>query len=93
MAQGAWRGFVPPSGAVVAPLARTPSPASRWGRPAGRTGATWRRIATVGVTASWGIFEFLMGNHFWGTLFVGIGALSFYGLFITFNPRDPEPKD
>ncbi|MBO6552778.1 MAG: DUF3329 domain-containing protein [Roseitalea sp.] len=53
----------------------------------------WRRIATVGVTASWGIFEFLMGNHFWGTLFVGIGALSFYGLFITFNPRDPEPKD
>lgn len=53
----------------------------------------WRRIATVGVAVSWGIFEFLMGNHFWGALFVGIGALSFYGLFVTFNPRDPEPKD
>lgn len=52
----------------------------------------WLRIVIVAVAAGWGVFEFMAGSPFWGVLFVGAGAFAFYGLFIAFNPREPERK-
>jgi hypothetical protein len=53
----------------------------------------WLRIAIVAVVAGWGIFEFLTGSPFWGTIFIGAAAFAFHGLFIAFNPREPEGKE
>ena len=50
----------------------------------------WIRIAVVGVALGWGLFEFVGGSPFWGTLFCAAGAWAFYGLFIAFDPRDPD---
>lgn len=47
----------------------------------------WRRIAVVGICATWGAFEIWMGATGWGVLFLGLAALCFWGLFIRFNPR------
>ena len=52
----------------------------------------WLRIAIVLVAGAWGIFEFMSGAMFWGTLFVGIAAIAFHGFFIAFNPRGPGSK-
>lgn len=49
----------------------------------------WLRIAVVALAAGWGGFEFYSGATFWGTLFVGAAGLAFWGLFVTFNPREP----
>lgn len=51
----------------------------------------WLRTAVVVVTGAWGVFEFLSGAPFWGVLFLGVGAVAFYRLFIDFNPRKAEP--
>jgi hypothetical protein len=51
----------------------------------------WLRIAIVAFSLGWGAFEFSAGAASWGLLFCGIGAYAFYGLFIAFDPRDPEP--
>jgi hypothetical protein len=53
----------------------------------------WIRVVTVALATGWGIFEFTAGSPTWGTLFCGIGAYAFYGLFIAFDPHDPEKKD
>ena len=53
----------------------------------------WRRIAVVGVAATWGVFEIMMGATGWGMLFLGLAAICFYGLFITFDPREPDEED
>lgn len=50
----------------------------------------WLRIAIVLVAGGWGVFEFVSGSPFWGTLFVGAAALAFHGLFIAFDPHEPE---
>lgn len=50
----------------------------------------WLRVLIVGTSTAWGLFEFSAGETFWGTLFCVVGAYSFYGLFIAFDPRDPE---
>ena len=52
----------------------------------------WLRVAIVLVAGAWGTFEFMAGATFWGTLFVGIAVVAFHGLFIAFNPREPENK-
>lgn len=52
----------------------------------------WIRVAVVAVAAGWGVFEFVSGAPFWGMIFVGAAALAFHGLFISFNPREPEEK-
>jgi hypothetical protein len=52
----------------------------------------WLRVAIVALAGGWGIFEFASGQMFWGTLFVGVAAIAFWGLFITFEPREPEEK-
>lgn len=52
----------------------------------------WLRIVIVAVAGAWGVFEFVSGAPFWGTLFVGVAALAFYGFFIAFDPREPEGK-
>lgn len=51
----------------------------------------WLRIAIVGFTAAWGLFEFVNGARFWAVLFLVAAAVAFHGLFIAFNPRDGEP--
>ncbi len=55
----------------------------------------WVRVLIVGVTAAWSAGEFLWGSPVWGGLIGGISAYAFYGLFMAFNPRDPEegPSD
>jgi len=55
----------------------------------------WLRIAVVVMAGGWAMFEFSHGETFWGTLFVGIAAIAVWGLFITFDPRQPgdRPKD
>lgn len=53
----------------------------------------WLRVLIVAATIGWGLFEFSAGQPFWGTLFCAIGAYAFYGLFIAFDPREPEEKD
>lgn len=50
----------------------------------------WIRLLVVGFTACWTVFEFSMGSPFWAILFAALTAVSFYGLFIAFNPREPE---
>ncbi len=52
----------------------------------------WIRIAVVAFSAAWGTFELVMGAQIWGYFFLGMAALSFYGLFITFEPREPEQE-
>ena len=34
--------------------------------------------------------EFVGGSPFWGMLFCAAGAWAFHGLFIAFDPRDPD---
>lgn len=53
----------------------------------------WLRAVIVAAATGWGIFEFVMGQPFWGTLFCALGAYAFYGFFIAFDPREPEQKD
>ena len=51
----------------------------------------WRRIAVVGVCATWGLFELSMGQTGWALVFLGLAALACYGFFIAFDP--PEDGD
>ncbi|WP_011579801.1 MULTISPECIES: hypothetical protein [Chelativorans] len=51
----------------------------------------WIRLAIIAVCLGWGVFEFLMGNPFWGTLFVGLGVYCIWGFLFAFNP-DAENK-
>lgn len=53
----------------------------------------WIRIAVVAVPALWGVFEFVSGAPFWGVLFLALAAAAFHGLFIAFDPREPEEKE
>lgn len=53
----------------------------------------WLRIAIVTVCFGWGVFEFVSGSPFWGVVFWGVAAFAFHGLFIAFNPRDPEKTE
>jgi hypothetical protein len=52
----------------------------------------WLRIIIVAVVAGWGLFEFVTGSPFWGVIFVGAAAFAFHGLFIAFNPSEPEQE-
>lgn len=47
----------------------------------------WLRVLLVAITFGWGVFEFVSGYPFWGTIFCGVAALAFYGFFVSFNPR------
>jgi hypothetical protein len=48
----------------------------------------WIRLAVVGFTLGWALFEFLTGAPFWGILFGAAGLWAFHGLFIAFDPRE-----
>ena len=50
----------------------------------------WRRIAIVAVCATWGTFEIVMASVGWGVFFLALAALCFWGLFVRFDPRDPD---
>lgn len=52
----------------------------------------WLRVAIVLVCGGWGAFEFASGATFWGALFVAVAAVAFHGLFIAFDPREPDRK-
>jgi hypothetical protein len=59
----------------------------------------WIRVLIVLLTGGWAIFEFLGGSPFWGVIFLGFCALSVWGFFVDFNPRDtaepvkPAPRE
>lgn len=53
----------------------------------------WLRVAVVGLAAGWAVLEYLAGSPAWAMLFGALAAVAFHGLFIVFNPREPEPKD
>lgn len=53
----------------------------------------WIRILVVVLPIGWGLFEFAAGNGWWGAVFCGLGALAFYGLFISFEPRETEKSE
>lgn len=42
----------------------------------------WRRTFVVCLCVGWGLFEFIMGSVFWGSLFIGFAGMSFWKLFI-----------
>lgn len=50
----------------------------------------WLRLLVVTVATAWGVLEFVNGETFWGMLFLGIAAVAFWGLFVTFDPREPR---
>jgi hypothetical protein len=51
----------------------------------------WRRYATVGICASWALFECLIARSpFWGVLAIGVTGLAAYELLINYKP---QPKD
>ena len=50
----------------------------------------WRRIAIVGFSAAWSVFEFAIGSPFWGMLIGGIAAFVFYNLFAAYDPGEPD---
>ncbi|MHB2263976.1 DUF3329 domain-containing protein [Aliihoeflea sp. PC F10.4] len=50
----------------------------------------WIRFLICAVSGGWAMFEFSNGAHVWGILFLAFFALSFWGFFVDFRPRDPE---
>lgn len=50
----------------------------------------WLRVGVVGFAGIWAVVEFVIGSPFFGVLFGALAAVAFYGLFVTFNPREPE---
>ena len=53
----------------------------------------WVRLAVVGFTATWGLFELSMGETLWGSIFLGLAAIAFYGLFIAYKPGEAEKDE
>lgn len=49
----------------------------------------WIRLVVIAVSSGWAMFEFLLGNWFWGALFAAFAALSVHGFFIA--PRQKRP--
>jgi hypothetical protein len=53
----------------------------------------WRRIAVTLLCLGWGLFEFVMGSPFWGTLFAGLGAYCAWVFLFDYKPQaEPEKK-
>ena len=50
----------------------------------------WIRILVCALTGGWAIFEFVAGSAVWGLIFLAFFALSFWGFFVDFRPRDPD---
>lgn len=48
----------------------------------------WIRVSLVVFLIGWTLFEFSGGNTFWAGLFAFMAAAAFWGLFMSFNPRD-----
>ena len=58
------------------PLARFLDPDHPFFRP------LWVRVATVVVGLGWGLFEFSLGEPFWGIVFLGLGLYAGWSFFI-----------
>jgi hypothetical protein len=50
----------------------------------------WIRLAVCAVAGGWAIFEFSTGATVWGLIFAAFFALSVWGFFVDFNPREPD---
>ena len=50
----------------------------------------WIRLLVCAAAGGWAAFEFSNGAPVWGTIFLAFFALSVWGFFIDFKPRDPE---
>lgn len=48
----------------------------------------WRRVATSGFCAAWGIFELLTGGGVWGYLFLALAAGSGWVFFFNWTDID-----
>lgn len=46
----------------------------------------WIRVLVVSLCVGWAVFEFIGGSPFWGVLFLGMGGIAFWGLFVDFDP-------
>lgn len=52
----------------------------------------WRRVAIIVVCLGWGLFEFVMGAPFWGTLFAGLGVYCAWVFLFDYEPRTETDK-
>jgi hypothetical protein len=50
----------------------------------------WRRHASVWPAIAWGIFEFYMGEPFWGLIFLALGGYAGWVLIWTWRDK---PQD
>lgn len=50
----------------------------------------WRRVAVVGLTLGWAMFELISGSPFWAILFGAVGVYCAHQFFIAFDPKDPD---
>ena len=53
----------------------------------------WVRIATVAVALGWGLFEFSLGEPFWGIVFLGLGFYAGWSFFISVDRYRKQRKD
>lgn len=51
----------------------------------------WRRVAVTVLCLGWGVFEFVAGSPFWGTLFGGLGAYCAWAFFVSW--QEPGVED
>lgn len=42
----------------------------------------WRRVLVVAVCLGWGLFELISGAPFWAILFLAMGAVAIWELFL-----------
>jgi len=52
----------------------------------------WRRVAVVGLTLGWAMFELISGSPFWAILFGAVGVFCAHQFFIAFDPKDPDER-
>lgn len=50
----------------------------------------WRRVAVVGFTALWALFELSNNAPTWALCFAGIAAYLAYQFFVVFNPDEED---
>ena len=53
----------------------------------------WRRVATVGVCFLWGLIEYSMQSPFWASIFIGMGGVAFWKLFLDDETRQKLDED
>lgn len=52
----------------------------------------WRRVLVLAVLIGWTIFEWSVGDAFWGTLVMAVAVYVIWTLFISFDRRVAEAQ-